>query len=191
MQPKQVIVAYDFSEAAGVALDRAVELACRAPQHVLHFVAAIDPTVGFGLDPDEEVDYRYAEKIQSLLLERLGAIFASRAPEQTIEFFVHARIGDPVEEILDLAVELGADLIVLGAHGRRGIRRRLLGSTTQAVVRDAGCPVIVARPKEYADVTLSRVVRVDRPTPMPRPGPRRYSYTTAALPLRPDAWPLH
>jgi nucleotide-binding universal stress UspA family protein len=191
MHPKQVVVAYDFSEAADVALDRAVELACRAPQHVLHFVAAIDPTYGFGLEHDEEVDYRYAEAVQSRLLERLGAIFAARAPEQPIEFFVHARIGDPVEEILDLAQEIGADLIVIGAHGRTGIRRLLLGSTTEAVVRSARCPVVVARAKEYADVTLSRVVRIERDGAPPRPHPRRYSYTSAALAVRPDAWPLH
>jgi nucleotide-binding universal stress UspA family protein len=191
MQPRQVVVAHDFSAAADVALDRAVELACRAPHHVLHFVAAIDPHQGFGLDPGERVDYRYAEKIQALLLERLGAIFASRSPEQPIEFFVHARIGDAAEEILDLAREIGADLIVVGAHGHGGIRRRLLGSTTEAVVRDAGCPVIVARAKEYADVELTRVVRIDRDAPPPRPGPRRYSYTTAVLSVRPDSWPLH
>ena len=190
MQPKQVVVAFDFSEAADVALDRAVELACRAPNHVLHFVAAIDPDEGFGLEPDEEVDYRYAEAVQSRLLERLGAIFAARAPEQTIEFFVHARIGEAAEEILDLAREIGADLVVIGSHGKTGFRRLLLGSTTEAVVRRARCPVIVARAKEYPEVTLSRVVRVSRAAP-PRPRPRRYSYTTAALPVRPDAWPLH
>jgi nucleotide-binding universal stress UspA family protein len=191
MQAKQVVVAYDFSEAADVALDRAVELACRAPNHVLHFVAAIDPDDGLGLEPDELVDYRYAERVQSALLERLGAIFAARAPEQSIEFFVHARIGDAVEEILDLAREIGADLIVIGTHGRTGIRRFLLGSTTEAVVRAAGCPVIVARDKEYADVRLDKVTRIEREGPPLRIRPRRYSYTAAAIPVRPDDWPLH
>jgi hypothetical protein len=80
--------------------------------------------------------------------------------------------------------------VVIGSHGRTGFRRLLLGSTTEAVVRAARCPVIVARAKEYPEVTLSRVVRIDRAAP-PRPRPRRYSYTTAALPVRPDAWPLH
>lgn len=188
---KQVVVAYDFSEAADIALDRAVELACRAPQHVLHFVAAIDPHHGFGLDPGERVDYRYAERVQTRLLERLGAIFARRAPDAPIEFFVHARIGDAVEEILGLAEDIGADLIVIGSRGRGGFRRVLLGSTTEAIVREAGCAVIVARPKEYRDVRLDRVVRIEREGPPLRIRPRRYSYTSPQILSRPDAWPIH
>jgi nucleotide-binding universal stress UspA family protein len=188
---KQVIVAYDFSPAADIALDRAVEIACRAPQHVLHFIAAIDPTHGFGLTPGERVDYRYAERIQSRLLERLGAIFAHRAPEGAIEFFVHARIGDAADEILGLAEDIGADLVVIGCRARGGLRRALVGSTTEAVVREAGCPVIVARPKEYRDVRLDRVVRVDRGGPRLRIRPRRYSYASPQIMSRPDAWPLH
>ena len=107
MDAKQVVVAYDFSEAADIGLERALEIARRAPHHVLHFVAAIDPGRGFGLAPGEVVDYRYAERIQRDLLERPGAIVARRAPERgaggSIDFYVHARIGGAAEEILDLA----------------------------------------------------------------------------------------
>ena len=61
--PPQVVVAYDFSRSGDVALERAVELACRAPHHVLHFLAAIDPHTGLAIPPDGKVDYRYAERI--------------------------------------------------------------------------------------------------------------------------------
>lgn len=182
MEPKQVVVAHDFSEAADTALDRAVELACRAPQHVLHFVHAIGPGRG---------DWRDAEQLHERLLERIGAIFAHRAPEHGIEFFVHVRIGDPVEEILGLAEDVGADLLILGSRARGDGRRLLLGSTIEGVVRDARCPVVIARPKEYRRVELAKVVRVDGPRRSRWIAPRRYSYASAALQLRPDAFPIH
>jgi nucleotide-binding universal stress UspA family protein len=192
MNAKQVVVAYDFSETADVALERAVELACRAPHHVLHFVSVIDPHRGFGLSPDEQVDYQYAEKIQQQLLARLRDIFAARSPETEVHFFVHALIGSAVGEILGLAEDVGADLIVIGSHGRTGLRRILLGSVSEAVVRNARCAVIVARPKEYEDVALETVTQIDRTgSPVRHPRPHRYSYSSSIIQTRPSAWPLH
>lgn len=53
------------------------------------------------------------------------------------------RIGEPAEEILREAEDWGAGLIVLGTHGRAGVSRLLLGSTAEAVARDAACDVLV------------------------------------------------
>ena len=52
------------------------------------------------------------------------------------------REGDATEEILQAADDAGADLIVMGTHGRGAIARALLGSTAEAVVRHANCPVL-------------------------------------------------
>jgi nucleotide-binding universal stress UspA family protein len=61
------------------------------------------------------------------------------------------RVGHPSRVILLTAEELGADMIVLGASGRRGLGRLLLGSTTEEVVREAQCQVLVAKlPKPCA-----------------------------------------
>jgi nucleotide-binding universal stress UspA family protein len=182
-------VAYDFSEPADVALERAVELACRAPEHLLHFIAVIDPHRGFGLESDEKVDYRYAEKIQNELLGRLRDIFAARTTVGEVHFFVHARIGNATDEILGLAEDVGADLIVIGSHGRTGLRRLLLGSTSEQVVRNAKCPVIVARAKEYKAVQLEQVIENEHPHKRMRP--HRYSYTSSAVMSRPNDWPLN
>jgi Universal stress protein family len=51
------------------------------------------------------------------------------------------------EEIVDLAGELEADLIIVGSRGLRGIRRAIAGSVSESVFRNARCPVMVARPK--------------------------------------------
>ena len=53
--------------------------------------------------------------------------------------------GEPVETVLALAQEEGADLIVMGSHGRRGLQRLLLGSTTEGVLRKSDIPVLVVR----------------------------------------------
>ena len=54
------------------------------------------------------------------------------------------REGDPAGAILEVAREIGADLIAMGTHGREGVRRAVLGSVCESVVRRAPCPVFVA-----------------------------------------------
>ena len=75
------------------------------------------------------------------------------------------RGGDARQVILDVAAERDADLVALGTHGRSGVAHVLLGSVAEAVIRAAGCDVLVARavglpfscPKQGA-----RMVRLDR-----------------------------
>ena len=63
----------------------------------------------------------------------------------------HLRAEVPAEEIVALAAEVGADVIVVGTHGRRGVRRWVLGSVAESVVRLADCAVLVVRqPREGA-----------------------------------------
>jgi nucleotide-binding universal stress UspA family protein len=59
----------------------------------------------------------------------------------------HLRMGKAGHEIVTLAEELGAGLIVMGSRGRGGIRRALVGSISDSVVRHAHCPVLVVRPE--------------------------------------------
>jgi nucleotide-binding universal stress UspA family protein len=58
----------------------------------------------------------------------------------------HLRMGAPNEEIVGLAEAIGAGLIVMGSRGRGGIKRALMGSVSDSVVRNAQCPVLVVRP---------------------------------------------
>src|SRR4051812_7577936 len=104
----QGVVAYDFSPSAEVALMRAIDVAARAPQHVLHIVAAIDPhdaVVGSGLL--HKVSYEAADRIQAIILENVTRTFMQREASAEVQFYVHARIGKPAVEILALAEEVG------------------------------------------------------------------------------------
>lgn len=178
MRKAQIVVAYDFTKQADVALDHAIDVASRNPEQVLHFVTAIE----------HGQSYERAEEIRIGLLARLERIFAVSRPQADIEFFAHIRIGRPDEEILGLAEEVGADLIIVGSHARGAVGRFLLGSVSEAVLRGAHCQVLVARPKGYADVELQKIVEV--PHHKLRPLPHRYSYTSSIAQVRPVDWPI-
>lgn len=189
IRPVQVVVAYDFSPSAEEALMRAVEVACRASQHVLHVVAAIDPRHGLAVAPAATIDYDYAERIQRLVSERMATAFAGRSAASEVEFYVHARIGKPADEILSLAKDVGADLVFIGSHGKTGLDRFVLGSVSERVVREAKCPVMVARTKTYEQVELAHVVKYEHNRPTYTP-PHRYSYVDHRVITRPNDWPL-
>ena len=59
----------------------------------------------------------------------------------------HQRLEVPSEEIAQLAVDVEADLVIVGTHSRRGLARMILGSVAEATVRLAPCPVLVIKPK--------------------------------------------
>lgn len=90
------------------------------------------PVPMYGLDP----------AMLSTLKERLRAEYT---PNHPIDVEYHVREGMPVEEILDAAGQIDADLIVMGTHGRRGLGRLLAGSVAEAVMRQARCPVLALR----------------------------------------------
>ncbi|HEX5607542.1 MAG TPA: universal stress protein [Candidatus Binatia bacterium] len=59
----------------------------------------------------------------------------------------HVRRGDPFEEILETTEDLMTDLVVLATHGRTGIKRLVIGSVAEKIVRHARCPVMTVKPK--------------------------------------------
>ena len=189
-RPCHVVVAYDFSPPAERALELAIETAQRDPRVVLHVLAAIPPEHGLPFAPVHKVDYEYAEYVQNRLGERTRAAFGAASAGHEIHFFVHARIGGASGEILQLAEEIGAELILVGSHGRTGVDRALLGSVSEKVVREAKCPVLVARARSYQDVDLLQVVPADHPHHR-YVKPHRYSYVDHRVQTRPNDWPLN
>ncbi|MEZ4368798.1 MAG: universal stress protein [Kofleriaceae bacterium] len=188
---QNVLVAFDAQEGSQPVLDRAIELACRAPSHVLHIVAVLDGRAGSAvLPPTGDVDYRYAGEVQAELARIVEAELRRRGATQAVHYFVHARIGKPADEILQMAREIGADMILVGSSGVSGVKRMMLGSVSERVVREAGCPVIVARPKTYPDVARLDVVEVE-PEGTHRALPHRYEYQGNIATKRPLDRPLY
>ena len=186
----QVVVGFDFSKSGDAAMERAIAIAARTPATVLHFVCAIEPHQPIpGIPVTGPIDYRYAEKVQQALTEEVARRLLLADVTKRVHFYVHARIGKPAEEILEVAREVGADLVVVGSKGNTGITRLVLGSVSERIVREAGCAVEVARPKTYPHVDLLQIVEV-QPTHTYIP-PHRYTYEEHRLSLRPAEWPLY
>ncbi len=153
-----VVVPFDFSDCAMEALRHALRLAeDRSQIHALHVLPFLIPTepgvVWATIDDGERI--RHA-------LESMTNAFST--PEfEGIQADV--RIGDPGHVIAEWAEELGADLILVGSHGRSGLTRLFLGSVAERVVRLAHCPVLVVR------MPVARVPAVDmssaKPVPLP------------------------
>jgi nucleotide-binding universal stress UspA family protein len=141
--PRTILVATDFSEHADRALDYAVELATRlgAKLHLVH--AAALPLVSV---PEMGISYNALtlEELTARGREGLDACIDRYRARLPIE--AHIAVGDARTVIDDVAKQIGAELVVMGTHGRRGIGRVLLGSVAESVVRTAPCPVMTIRP---------------------------------------------
>jgi len=86
-----------------------------------------------------------AERLSQYVDEQRHAFQARTGRPACGRCVAHIRSEVPAEEIAALAAEVGAQLIVVGTHGRRGVRRLVLGSVAESVVRLAHCSVLVVR----------------------------------------------
>jgi nucleotide-binding universal stress UspA family protein len=143
MLPKNILVPTDLSEGAEEALDYACELAAKLDA-TIHLVNVIGiPALGL---PELGVAMT-ATMIDSMVAENKAAIDELAARKCTTARLgqVLLKTGDARNLINQTAAEVGADLIVMGTHGRRGVKRALLGSIAETVVRSAPCPVLTVR----------------------------------------------
>ncbi|ARA92554.1 hypothetical protein AWN76_004790 [Rhodothermaceae bacterium RA] len=139
---RRILVPVDFSENATQAIRYARELArlYDARLDLLHAYEeiAIPDVYGVGpvMLPAQTISERVAEALEKLRRETIG----SDVPTET-----HVLIGHPALTILDFAERHGVDLIVIATHGWSGLKRLLLGSITEKVIRMAPCPVFTVR----------------------------------------------
>ena len=140
--PTKIVLATDGSREAKLAATTAADLAksTGSELHVLYVGEALNPYAEeVGLAGAEAGDFeRQARDLLDAETERVRA--AGGAVAQA-----HLSRGKVDHELVSLAEEIGAGLIVLGSRGRGGIRRALMGSVSDSVVRHSHCPVLVVR----------------------------------------------
>jgi nucleotide-binding universal stress UspA family protein len=133
-----IVVPIDFSEDSARAVQVALEMADRPASvrlvHVLVPLDAVSPGVVWGQVDDSRRSQAVREHCQKFLSER-----GISGPSLEIKF------GDPGLEIAEYAQEAAADLIIMPSHGYHGVKRLLLGSVTERVIRHAHCSVLVLR----------------------------------------------
>lgn len=139
MNVKKILLATDFSDQSDAALQMATALArdSGATLLIAHTVelAPVGADRGFG-------GYVAEGEVAEIARVQLEAL----APSDSRVGYSHKLLeGAPAEAIVQYADEEGADLIVIGSHGRTGFTRLLLGSVAEAVVRHAKCPVLTVK----------------------------------------------
>lgn len=155
--PMKILSATDGSEDANLALREAVDIAEKigSELHVVHVGTPVClPRYYEGLDMKEYIEEEEKElerRAQRLLADQVEKIKA--AGGSVVQ--AHLRTGKPDEEIVALADELGAELIVMGSRGLGRVRRALMGSVSDSVVRHAYCPVMVVRREEHGEALSS------------------------------------
>jgi nucleotide-binding universal stress UspA family protein len=158
--PGRILLALDGSKEANAAVRAAVEIS-NATGSELHIVYAVNteprmpwmPYLGPGTSEWwEEALREIRHKSRAWVDQQAERIEAEGAKVEN----VHLAFGKPDEVIVRLGEELEASLIVTGSRGLGGVRRALMGSVSDSVVRHAHCPVLVVRADEEHTQNLAR-----------------------------------
>lgn len=141
-----ILCATDFSAPSKRAVDAALEVTRRfgaTKLHLLHvdetierFAAATDAEARFALE------YARLQDEARALIESLAKDCADRSG---LEVKPEFRVGSAYLEVVTYATEIHADLIIVGTHGRTGLKRAIMGSVAERVVRHAPCSVLTVK----------------------------------------------
>lgn len=132
-----IVVGLDFTDADGRAFDQALRIARRVPSCELHLVHVFDA------EPSEQRSRELVGHLRLYVNEKAAA--AGGLGGMTVG--IHLRSGKPVREIVQLATEVAADLVVVGSRHGPHLRSWAVGPTAEKLVRGAPCPVLVASPQ--------------------------------------------
>src|SRR5579862_7311800 len=150
---KKIFCPVDFDDNSIAALDAAAKMAreSNGTLEVLHAVPLVIQPGGMPIYVDIYSVEEQTAKTELLELAKLHL--------QGVSYELRTTVAEPCAAILHAQKQLGADVIVMGTHGRRGIARFFLGSTAERVVREAPCPVLTIRGHSTAPVVARTCVR--------------------------------
>jgi nucleotide-binding universal stress UspA family protein len=147
LQLRRILLPTDFSGCANYALPYAAAIARAANATVVcvNVVEPIVPAVGYSGMAEAMPIAEMSEQMEDSAERELPDVMACDDLRgiKVEEVIGH---GDAAAEIVRIAAEQNVDLIVISSHGRTGLGRIFFGSTAEAVVRHAGCPVLVVKP---------------------------------------------
>lgn len=141
---KNIVVPVDFSECAQTAVRYALGMAAQfqATVTLVHVVEQIIYPGDWMYPPLAMSDFA-AEKREQVV-KKLEGLVAD--PKVSVDYIV--RVGRAWQEVIEIAKETSADLLIIATHGYTGLKHVLLGSVAEKIVRHAPCPVLTVRPDE-------------------------------------------
>lgn len=151
-QPYRILIAVAFDTTATPVLLEGMNLAkghAGSELHIVHVAAETDrPEAAYTVVP-------MAERPEGPVMQLRNRL--ELAWQQTPErgAIAHIRYGDPAKAILQLAIDIGADVLVVGTHRRSGVQKLVLGSVAEQVLHAAHCPVLVVLAKDYSGAIAS------------------------------------
>lgn len=151
---QKIVCATDFSDLSNQGLHYAIDLARRfdAKLYVCHIIDL--PPAGTGEDV-----HLYPLRAQNERLETAFAHLERLLASQPVDWQPLITIGDPADEICRMARGVKADLAVAASHGRSGIKRLILGSVTEQLMRLLPCPMLTVRGSSAEDDGTPRQLR--------------------------------
>ena len=149
---KKIICPTDFSEPSYEALKTAVEMADHfsAELVVVHVVTPI-PFIPIHDDPSSFNLPVYEKEMETSARKSLDQVFEEKIPK-SLNCRALVMQGDPAPQIVRLADDEAADIIVIATHGLTGWRKFMFGSVTEKVIRLANCPVLSIRVPSSEDL---------------------------------------
>ncbi|WP_254839135.1 universal stress protein [Natronomonas marina] len=144
---EKILVPTDGSDVAETAVEHALDLAEKydAEVHALYVVDIDSMSLTLGgeqLDRIEAGRFDEMEEVREAA-DRATGYVADRARERGLEVVEHVSSGRPHEKVASYAENNDIDLVVMGSHGRSGVKRALLGSVTERTLRETHVPVLV------------------------------------------------
>jgi nucleotide-binding universal stress UspA family protein len=145
-----IVVGIDYTSAGDAALAEAITQAANREEASLHVVHAVSPPLQAG---------KSAAGIQKVeaLLEKAGAKLKAYVDKARLspalkgrDLLAHVRIAAPDEAVVQLAVDVDADLVVVGTTPRKGIAKLVHSSVSAKVLKQAECAVLLVRKKNHA-----------------------------------------
>ena len=139
---KRILVPSDFSEASGEALATAIAFARAFDARIDLIHVFVEPT--YVLPPPVELA-TFPFDLREIMIKVEASLDTERqrVAEAGIPVEAQTISGRAAPEIVEHAKKIGADLIVMGTHGRSGFQHALLGSVAERVVHHSPCPVLV------------------------------------------------
>lgn len=153
MKTWNLVVGMDFSDCGERAFRLALRLAHRhhgaVAIHIAHVVSDKEMTLGNKVEKQADAMGHAPREIWDRVVKVLES---EGIALDAVPIWQHVRLGDPVEVITQVAADYDADLVVVGSHGRTGVKRLVMGSVAATLVRDGRFPVLVAHENHLAEI---------------------------------------
>lgn len=154
----KVLVPFDYSDFCANSLKHALTLFEPSQIEVIH-VAHIPMANSPGVIWDQVNE----DTVRENCIKSFGEFCEKHALPPDLHFVVS--FGNPGEQVAKRAADMGASMVLISSHGRKGIARWFLGSVAERVVRLCPCPVLVVKPDEIVEERKQKLAEIESSIP--------------------------